>query len=163
MQRHYSQPPESAIDTLNNNMDVKGDLLKVPMHPKRRSYSSSGLPEDSQQNQHPILCKRVSSEPNIPTALSQELLEVYPCYVPVKRTRDRNQFMSCSADYFSSKTGYDSASRLTEQAKNLTPEEMHSLELDIFKPLDFYEILFERMKAKDKETASSHSGKQNGQ
>lgn len=162
-QRDYSQPPESAIDTLNSEMDVKSDLLQVPMYPKRRSHSSSGLPEDSQQNQHPTLCKRVSSEPSIPTALSQDLLEVYPCYVPAERKRDRKQFMSCSADYFSSKSGYDSASRLTEQAKNLTPEEMHSLELDIFKPLDFYEILFERMKAKDKETATSHSGKQNDQ
>lgn len=145
-------------------MDVKSDLLQVPRQPKRRSHSSSGLPEDSsEQNQHPPLCKRVSSEPNIPTALSKDLLEVYPCYIPAERRRSRNQFMSCSADYFSSKTGHDSSSRLTEQAKNLTPEEMHSLELDIFKPLDFYEILFERMKAKDEETAVSHSGKQNDQ
>jgi len=71
--------------------------------------------------------------------------------------------MSSSADYFSNKTGYDAADRLTEQAKYLTEEEMRSLELDIFKPLDFYEILFERMKAKDKETAVSNSGEQNSQ
>ena len=71
--------------------------------------------------------------------------------------------MSGSADYFSSTTGDDSASRLTEQAKNLTPEELRSLELDIFKPLDFYEILFERMKAKDKEAAVSHSEKKTDQ
>lgn len=149
---------------MNSEMDVKSDLLQVPRQPKRRSHSSSGLPEDSsEQNQRPPLCKRVSSEPNIPTALSKDLLEVYPCYIPAERRRSRNQFMSCSADYFSSKTGHDSSSRLTEQAKNLTPEEMHSLELDIFKPLDFYEILFERMKAKDEETAVSHSGKQNDQ
>lgn len=128
------------------------------MQPKRRSHSSSGLPEDlSPPNQHPTLCKRVSSEPNIPTALSQDLLEVYPYYIPAGGRRRHNQFMS--ADYFSSKTGADFTSRLTEQAKNLTPEEMRSLELDIFKPLDFYEILFERMKAKDKEAAVSHSGK----
>lgn len=71
--------------------------------------------------------------------------------------------MPSSADYFSNKTGHDAADRLTEQAKYLTEEEMRSLELDIFKPLDFYEILFERMKAKDKETAVSNSGKQNSQ
>lgn len=71
--------------------------------------------------------------------------------------------MSSSADYFSNKTGHDAADRLTEQAKYLTEEEMRSLELDIFKPLDFYEILFERMKAKDKETAVSNSGEQNSQ
>ena len=145
-------------------MDVKSDLLQIPMQQRRRSRSSSELPEDSsQQTQHPTLCKRVSSEPNIPTALGQDLLEVCPCYIPGERRRNRNQFMSCSADYFSSKTGYDAASRLTEQAKYLTEEEMRSLELDIFKPLDFYEILFNRMKAKDKETAVSHSGKENDQ
>lgn len=69
--------------------------------------------------------------------------------------------MPSSADFFSSKTAYNAADRLTEQAKYLTEEEMRSLELDIFKPLDFYEILFERMKAKDKETAVSNSRKQN--
>lgn len=69
--------------------------------------------------------------------------------------------MPSSADFFSSKTGYNAADRLTEQAKYLTEEEMRSLELDIFKPLDFFEILFERMKAKDNETAVSNSRKQN--
>ena len=38
---------------------------------------------------------------------------------------------------------------LTENAKYLTPEQMRALEIDIFKPLDFYEILFDRMKARD--------------
>ena len=33
-----------------------------------------------------------------------------------------------------------------EAAKKLSPEEMAALEIDIFKPLDFYEILFNRMK-----------------
>lgn len=147
-----------------NELVWDNNLLQIPRQPKRRSNSSSGLPEDSsQQKQHQPLSKRVSSEPNLPTALSQELLEVYPCYIPAGRRRSRNQFMSCSTDYFSSKTTNDAVGRLTEQAKYLTQEEMHSLELDIFKPLDFYEILFERMKAKDKETAVSHSGEQNDQ
>lgn len=145
-------------------MDVKSELLQVPRQPHRRSHSSSELSEDlSQQKPHPTLCKRVSSEPNIPTALGQDLLEVYPCYVPGGRRRNRSRFTSSSADYFNSKTGYDAADRLTEQAKYLTEEEMRSLELDIFKPLDFYEILFERMKAKDKETSVSNSGEQNAQ
>ena len=38
---------------------------------------------------------------------------------------------------------------LTENAKDLTPEQMRALELDIFKPLDFFEILFDKMKAED--------------
>ena len=37
-----------------------------------------------------------------------------------------------------------------EGAKNLSPEEMAALEVDIFKPLDFYEILFNRLKGSDK-------------
>lgn len=39
---------------------------------------------------------------------------------------------------------------LTENAKKLSPEQLHDLEMDIFKPLGFYEILFEKMKAEDK-------------
>ena len=35
-------------------------------------------------------------------------------------------------------------------AKKLSPEQMAALEIDIFKPLDFYEILFNRLKASDK-------------
>lgn len=35
-------------------------------------------------------------------------------------------------------------------AKNLPPEKMAALEIDIFKPLDFYEILFNRLKGSDK-------------
>ena len=41
----------------------------------------------------------------------------------------------------------------TENAKNLTSEQMLALELDILKPLDFYEILLNRMKANDDNTA----------
>ena len=59
--------------------------------------------------------------------------------------------MSCSS-YFTE----DRASRpymkdrlLTENAKYLTQEQMNALEEDIFKPLDFYGILFDRMKARD--------------
>ena len=36
-----------------------------------------------------------------------------------------------------------------EAAKNLSPEKMAALEIDIFKPLDFYEILFNRLKGSD--------------
>ena len=37
----------------------------------------------------------------------------------------------------------------SEAAKNLPPEKMAALEIDIFKPLDFYEILFNRLKGSD--------------
>ena len=39
---------------------------------------------------------------------------------------------------------------MSEAAKNLSPEKMAALEIDIFKPLDFYEILFNRLKGSDR-------------
>ena len=38
---------------------------------------------------------------------------------------------------------------ISEAAKNLPPEKMAALEIDIFKPLDFYEILLNRLKGSD--------------
>ena len=59
----------------------------------------------------------------------------------------RNQPQSCSS-YYEEKNYFikQRQESLTENAKKLSEEEMHLLELDIFKPLDFYEILFNRMK-----------------
>ena len=37
-----------------------------------------------------------------------------------------------------------------ENAKKLSPEQIAALEIDIYKPLDFYEILFNRLKGSDK-------------
>lgn len=39
---------------------------------------------------------------------------------------------------------------MSESAKKLSAEQMAALEIDIFKPLDFYEILFNRLKVSDK-------------
>ena len=52
---------------------------------------------------------------------------------------------------------FDSTWKLTEQAKDLSEEEMRCLEIDIFKSLDFYEILFDRMKITNNETSSEHT------
>ena len=71
------------------------------------------------------------------------------------RNRSRQQAMSCSS-YFEEK-GYfikQKSAKLTENAKKLTEEEMQLLELDIFKPLDFYELSFNRMKDKDRNICS---------
>ena len=68
------------------------------------------------------------------------------------RSRTRHEAVSCSS-YFEEK-GYfvkQKSDRLTENAKKLSDEELYLLELDIFKPLDFYEILFKRMKKKEEE------------
>ena len=61
--------------------------------------------------------------------------------------------MSCNS-YFTEHAAtrpYMRDIELTENAKCLSPEQLQALEMDIFKPLDFYEILFNRMKAKDNE------------
>lgn len=43
---------------------------------------------------------------------------------------------------------------LTVNAKKMSEEEMELLDIDIFKPLDFYEILFNRMKSNEKKTST---------
>ena len=40
---------------------------------------------------------------------------------------------------------------VTENAIKLTPDEMHAIYMDIFKPLDFFEMFYERLKAQEKE------------
>ena len=65
--------------------------------------------------------------------------------------RSRAQTISCSS-YFTEKPAtrrYMKDRVLTENAKYLSSEQMHALEMDIFKPLDFYEMFFDRMKARD--------------
>jgi len=66
--------------------------------------------------------------------------------------RNRSQTMSCSS-YFEEDAATMKDRVLTENAKKLSPEQLHALEMDIFKPLDFYEILFEKMKAEGKAVA----------
>ena len=67
-----------------------------------------------------------------------------------RRSRNRPPAMS-SSSYYEEKNYFikQRPESLTENAKKLSEEEIHLLELDIFKPLDFYEILFNRMKLKD--------------
>ena len=40
---------------------------------------------------------------------------------------------------------------VTENAIKLTPDEMHAIYMDIFKPLDSFEMFYERLKAQEKE------------
>ena len=66
------------------------------------------------------------------------------------RGRNRPPAMS-SSSYYEEKNYFikQRPESLTENAKKLSEEEIHLLELDIFKPLDFYELLFNRMKLND--------------
>ena len=69
-------------------------------------------------------------------------------------TRKRhNHSMSCES-YFNNElaTKFLSDPRVvTENAIKLTPDEMHAIYMDIFKPLDFFEMFYERLKAQEKE------------
>ena len=69
-------------------------------------------------------------------------------------TRERRKHsMSCDS-FFNDElvTKFLSDPRVvTENAIKLTPDEMHAIYIDIFKPLDFFEMFYERMKAQEKE------------
>ena len=69
-------------------------------------------------------------------------------------TRKRhNHSMSCES-YFNNElaTKFLSDPRVvTENALKLTPDEMHAIYMDIFKPLDSFEMFYERLKAQEKE------------
>ena len=69
-------------------------------------------------------------------------------------TRKRhNHSMSCES-YFNNQlaTKFLSDPRVvTENAIKLTPDEMHAIYMDIFKPLDSFEMFYERLKAQEKE------------
>jgi len=95
---------------------------------------------------------RRSSESDVIAKRQQERKEQQKQSPDRATFRSRHQTMSCNS-YFAAE---DAATKpymknrvLTENAKDLSPEQLLALEMDIFKPLDFYEILFDRMKAKD--------------
>ena len=122
------------------------NMLPVPTIPRRARANSTDR-EQIRKNLHPKLRKRRSSESDIPQGnemtnrdhTSQGRTRAGSCHIP-----------SSFGDYFIRR----SRGKLTENASKLSPEEIHSLELDIFKPIDFYEILFERMQVKGAKTAA---------
>lgn len=59
-----------------------------------------------------------------------------------KRFRARQKTISSSSYFMTERV-------VTQNYNNLTEEQKHALEIDIFKPLDFYGILFNRMKNRD--------------
>ena len=100
-----------------------------------------------------LAVRRRSSESDVFAKRQQGRKEQLKQSPEGKIFRSRDQTMSCNS-YFAEHTvtrPYMRDRVLTENAKHLSPEQLHALEMDIFKPLDFYEILFNRMKAKDNE------------
>ena len=102
-----------------------------------------------------LVVRRRSSESDVfaNSCRQQERKEQLKQSPERKAFRSRNQTMSCNS-YFADHTAARPYMRdrvLTENAKRLSPEQLQALEMDIFKPLDFYEIFFNRMKAKGNE------------
>lgn len=146
------QEKEMKKSTMNELQGNTSNLLQIPAMAKRRSSSTSDVEEFSSKVNHPKLRSRPSSDTDL-SAVGKE------CVAEPSRGRFQTSFSS--TEYFSH---YDSASKLTEQAKHLSQEEMESLVLDIFKPLDFYEILFNRMKIGDSEAKGEQAeGQSEGQ
>ena len=95
-----------------------------------------------QQSLHPPLTKRRSSKSDLLAQRKREHQEQLKENFDGTTSKSRAQTMSCNS-YFMNDP------RLTENAKDLSQEQMLALELDVLKPLDFFEILFNRMQAKD--------------
>ena len=103
---------------------------------------------------HPPLAKRRSSESDLLAQRKQEHHEQLKQNFNETTTRSRAQTMSCNSYFMKDRINdsyFMNDPRLTENAKHLSKEQMLALELDVLKPLDFYEILFNRMKEKDKD------------
>ena len=98
-----------------------------------------------------VIHRRRSSDSSV-TAKRQQERKAQQRQSPDRPTfRSRDQTLSCNS-YFAEHAAtkpYMKNRVFTENAKDLSPEQLLALEMDIFKPLNFYEILFNRMKAKD--------------
>lgn len=109
---------------------------------KGKTVTAEGKESGIKEPEYPNLAKRRSSDSELAAKQQQEYKEQLKQLPEGKTFRSRGQTMSCDS-YFMKDRAW------TENAKDLTAEQMHALEMDIFKPLDFYEILFDRMKAQD--------------
>ena len=124
--------------------EAQGSTRKIPALTKRRSSSTSEV-EEIQKVLQPPLRERPSSENDLSKTEK---------HIVADPSKGRFQTSFSSSEYFSH---YDSSSKLTEQAKHLSEEQMEALELDILKPLDFFELLFKRMKIRDNEARSGQT------
>ena len=101
---------------------------------------------------HPPLIKRRSSESDLLAQRKREHQEQRKQNFDETTSRSRAQTISCNSYFIKDRTNdscFMNDPRLTENAKDLSAEQMLALELDILKPLDFFEILFNRIKEKD--------------
>ena len=111
---------------------------------------------------HPRLEKRRSSEGDLPAKEKEEESKEHQQLTKHgrRRFRKRTQTMSCGS-YFNNNqvatSQFLSDPRVVaENAKHLSHQEMNSIHMDILKPLDFFEIFFNRLKVRDNEQAKAN-------
>ena len=129
---------------------------EIPEESRVRAQTTNSITKTkaSSQEQNPQLQRQKSlSEPTVKVADNENInadLE------PSGRQRSSSHTVTSSPYYFIQ----NHSATLTENAKKLSEEEINELVIDIFKPLDFYEILFDRMKNNDeRENDSEQSDK----
>lgn len=118
------------------------DTLETPK--QRPQASKTCFTETFAQDQKERLGRLQSREPTLSVAQT----EVNSWLVPNGRKRSSSHSVMPSDeidDYFIKRN----SNTLTENAKKLSQEDLYSLVLHIFKALDLYEILFDRMKKND--------------
>ena len=120
-------------------------LLQIPVQAKGRCSSASDIPEDSPKETTPQIPQRPWSESDLTEANAQS-----------KATLSRRGHFQTLCNLNERFNDFGSTRRLTEQAKDLSEEEIRSQGIDVFKPLDSYEILFGKMKVTNNETSSEH-------
>ena len=127
------------------------DIWEIPEEPRARAHSANS-PKNSSSEQPPseLRKKHSTSEPTLPV---MDKHGVNTDWVPNGRKRSSSHIVlsSTKANYYIQ----NHSATLTEKAKNLSEEEIEALVIDIFKPLDFYEILFDRMKKNDHKQESN--------
>lgn len=124
-------------------------IREIPEESRARAqttYSPAKTASSSKQLHPKLQRQKSTSEPTI-TVADKDKIDTD--FVPSGRQRSSSHtpMSTSSAHYFIQ----NHSASLTENAKNLSEEEINALVVDIFKPLDFYEILFDRMKENDQQ------------
>ena len=138
-------------------MEIVRKLKQRLYQKKSRTTSQNNARADGKESEMKTLAsptvvdRRRSSDSNVIAKRQQERQEQQRQSPDRPTFRSRDQTLSCNS-YFAEHAAtkpYMKNRVFTENAKDLSPEQLLALEMDIFKPLDFYEILFNRMKAED--------------
>ena len=137
---------ESAMNKTHWN-----NKREIPEESRGRAQTTNSITKTaaSSREQNPQLQRQKSlSEPTVKVADKENITADLE---PSGRQRSSSHTVTSSSYYFIQ----NHSASLTENAKKLSEEEINELVIDIFKPLDFYEILFNRMKNNDQQENNS--------